>query len=180
MNTLSVFFIIFRADSKKVTISPLMGGITNQNYRVDSGNESFVLRIGGKGTHLLGIDRGREHTCTAIAAQTRRGRGSDPFPGKRRRAGHTLYRGRSYLTHNRCTTRHTATYRIWTCIATTRDQISPAHSRHLRRAYYTTLALKYGVTFPDTLPHVFALMEQIEQAIGPTPDPRPCHNDARQ
>src|SRR5258707_15233978 len=50
-------------------ISPLVGGITNQNYRVDIGEESFVLRIGGKGTHLLGIDRQRESICTAIAAQ---------------------------------------------------------------------------------------------------------------
>src|SRR5438132_5849314 len=50
-------------------ISPLAGGITNQNYRVDIGEESFVLRIGGKGTHLLGIDREHESICTAIAAQ---------------------------------------------------------------------------------------------------------------
>ena len=41
-------------------VTPLVGGITNQNYRVDVGGESFVLRIGGKGTHLLGIDRERE------------------------------------------------------------------------------------------------------------------------
>src|SRR5215467_9371476 len=51
------------------TVAPLVGGITNQNYRVDIGGETFVLRIGGKGTHLLGIDRGRESICTAIAAQ---------------------------------------------------------------------------------------------------------------
>src|SRR6059058_3178199 len=50
-------------------VSPLVGGITNQNYRVDIGGETFVLRIAGKGTHLLGIDRERESTCTAIAAQ---------------------------------------------------------------------------------------------------------------
>ncbi len=50
-------------------VAPLIGGITNQNYRVDIGGETFVLRIGGKGTHLLGIDRGRESICTAIAAQ---------------------------------------------------------------------------------------------------------------
>src|SRR5438477_12670453 len=50
-------------------VAPLIGGITNQNYRVDIGEETFVLRIGGKGTHLLGIDRGRESICTAIAAQ---------------------------------------------------------------------------------------------------------------
>src|SRR6266550_9600306 len=50
-------------------VAPLVGGITNQNYRVDIGGESFVLRIGGKGTHLLGIDRRRESICTTIAAQ---------------------------------------------------------------------------------------------------------------
>src|SRR6266567_524872 len=52
-----------------ILVTPLAGGITNQNYRVDIGGETFVLRIGGKGTQLLGIDRGHEHTCTAIAAQ---------------------------------------------------------------------------------------------------------------
>src|SRR5260370_9450560 len=50
-------------------VTPLVGGISNQNYRVDIGGETFVLRIGGKGTHLLGIDRGRESICTAIVAQ---------------------------------------------------------------------------------------------------------------
>src|SRR5436309_1418976 len=52
-----------------VTVTPLAGGITNQNYRLDTGRETFVLRIGGKGTHLLGIDRGRESICTSIASQ---------------------------------------------------------------------------------------------------------------
>src|SRR5258708_19278364 len=56
-------------NSTNFTITPLVGGITNQNYRVDNEEGSFVLRIGGKGTQLLGIDRGREHICTAIAAQ---------------------------------------------------------------------------------------------------------------
>src|SRR5437899_1372209 len=37
-------------------VAPLVGGITNQNYRVDIDGETFVLRIGGKGTHLLGIN----------------------------------------------------------------------------------------------------------------------------
>ncbi len=54
---------------KERIIAPLVGGITNQNYRVDIAGETFVLRVGGKGTRLLGIDRGREHTCTAIAAR---------------------------------------------------------------------------------------------------------------
>jgi hypothetical protein len=47
-----------------ISVTPLTGGITNQNYRVDIGSESFVLRVGGKGTHLLGIERERERACT--------------------------------------------------------------------------------------------------------------------
>src|SRR5256714_12220632 len=56
-------------NAAEALVTPLLGGITNQNYRVDIGGESFVLRIGGKGTHLLGIDRQRGSICTAIAAQ---------------------------------------------------------------------------------------------------------------
>src|SRR5436309_11463352 len=55
--------------SNNLVVAPLVGGITNQNYRVEVGGETFVLRVGGKGTQLLGIDRGHEHICTAIAAQ---------------------------------------------------------------------------------------------------------------
>src|SRR5437762_4899895 len=56
-------------DGAEIVVTPLIGGITNQNFRLDIRGESFVLRVGGKGTHLLGIDRGRERTCTALAAQ---------------------------------------------------------------------------------------------------------------
>ena len=56
---------------KERVVAPLVGGITNQNYRVDIAGETFVLRVGGKGTRLLGIDRGREHTCTACSIRSR-------------------------------------------------------------------------------------------------------------
>lgn len=47
--------------------SPLGGGITNRNYRIDVGDESFVLRIAGANTELLGIDRKNEY-LTNLAA----------------------------------------------------------------------------------------------------------------
>jgi thiamine kinase-like enzyme len=47
---------------------PLGGGITNRNFKVTVGGESFVLRIGGKDTELLGIDRDAEHAASRIAA----------------------------------------------------------------------------------------------------------------
>jgi len=44
-------------------VSELGGGITNRNYRVDVDGESFVLRIGGAKTALLGIDRAIERAA---------------------------------------------------------------------------------------------------------------------
>jgi thiamine kinase-like enzyme len=53
----------------RIVTAVLGGGITNLNYRVDVGGESFVVRIPGKNSELLGIDRGRECGCTRAASQ---------------------------------------------------------------------------------------------------------------
>lgn len=50
-------------------VSPLRGGITNHNYRVDVGGESFALRISGDKTDLLGINREYEYRTQHIAAE---------------------------------------------------------------------------------------------------------------
>ena len=51
-----------------VQVEVLTGGITNQNLKVDVGGESFVLRVAGKNTDLLGIDREAELAATEAAA----------------------------------------------------------------------------------------------------------------
>lgn len=51
----------------KPKTTPLGGGITNQNYRVDIGDESFVLRIVGEKTELLGINREYEYAANLAA-----------------------------------------------------------------------------------------------------------------
>ena len=159
------------------TVTPLIGGITNQNYRVDIGGESFVLRIGGKGTHLLGIDRLSESICTAIAAQM--GVGAQVL--------HFLASEEVLITRfivGNAVTPETAAQ------PTTLRRIVEAMKRYHAgppfpgtfspfetvRSYHR-LALRYGVTFPDTLPQVFALMAQIEQALGNVTALKPCHND---
>jgi thiamine kinase-like enzyme len=53
---------------RPVTVTPLPGGLTNRNYRVDIGDESFVIRLAGANTDLLGIDRDREDACSRLAA----------------------------------------------------------------------------------------------------------------
>jgi thiamine kinase-like enzyme len=48
---------------------PLRGGITNRNYRVSLGGLEYVVRITGRNTELLGIDRGAERlACEGAAA----------------------------------------------------------------------------------------------------------------
>src|SRR5919204_5928752 len=50
-------------------VEPLGGGITNRNFKVVAGGETFVLRIGGEDTELLGIDRDVEHDASLAAAE---------------------------------------------------------------------------------------------------------------
>jgi thiamine kinase-like enzyme len=51
-----------------IAVAPLPGGITNLNYKLSVGGQSFVLRIGGAETELLGIDRRCEHLAHRAAA----------------------------------------------------------------------------------------------------------------
>ncbi len=56
-------------DAADLTYSPLGVGITNRNSKVETGGESFVLRIAGANTDLLGIDRDTEYAASTIAAE---------------------------------------------------------------------------------------------------------------
>jgi thiamine kinase-like enzyme len=48
---------------------PLEGGITNRNYRVRFGERDYVVRLPGKDTGLLGIDRQAERLANEAAAK---------------------------------------------------------------------------------------------------------------
>jgi thiamine kinase-like enzyme len=48
---------------------PLEGGITNRNYLVTLGGNRYVIRVPGKDTSLLGIDRSAEREANENAAQ---------------------------------------------------------------------------------------------------------------
>jgi thiamine kinase-like enzyme len=47
----------------------LDGGLTNRNFRVRAGGDDVVVRLPGKDTELLGIDRVAEREATAAAAR---------------------------------------------------------------------------------------------------------------
>jgi thiamine kinase-like enzyme len=51
-------------------VEPLAGGLTNTNYKVTTGAGVFVVRISGKDTGLLAIDRANEVHNTIAASET--------------------------------------------------------------------------------------------------------------
>ena len=52
------------------SVEPLTGGLTNTNYKVTSPSGRYVVRISGKDTSLLAIDRENETHNTIAAAET--------------------------------------------------------------------------------------------------------------
>src|SRR6266702_8737467 len=55
---------------RPVVISPLSGGLTNENYLVESEGNRYVMRLPGQSTELLAIDRENEVYNTKAAAST--------------------------------------------------------------------------------------------------------------
>ena len=54
---------------RATAVVPIEAGITNRNYRVDVDGETFVLRLAGTDTELLGIDRAAEVEAGRVAAE---------------------------------------------------------------------------------------------------------------
>jgi thiamine kinase-like enzyme len=53
-----------------VSVSPLSGGLTNENYLVEAEGKRYVMRLPGRSTELLAIDRDNEVYNTEAAAET--------------------------------------------------------------------------------------------------------------
>jgi thiamine kinase-like enzyme len=57
-------------EDRDVTVSELSGGLTNANYLVDVDGERYVVRIPGRSTELLAVDRANERHNAEGAATT--------------------------------------------------------------------------------------------------------------
>ncbi len=59
----------FLADSKNIKKTPLSGGITNLNFKIDADGRAYVIRLAGAGTEQLGIKRDVEYAANYAAGQ---------------------------------------------------------------------------------------------------------------
>ena len=59
----------FFASAKDIKTTPLLGGITNLNFKVEADGNAYVLRITGADTDLLGIRRNVEYEANLAAGR---------------------------------------------------------------------------------------------------------------
>jgi thiamine kinase-like enzyme len=160
--------------------TPLTDGITNQNYRIDVSGDSFVLRIAGANTELLGIDRRNEYAAHRAAAAigvapeilyfiepegyiVSRFIEGKPLPPAEMGQPDNLRR---------------VTDTIWRVHAM--PAIPGTFSPFRVVEEYTETAQRYGVTFPNKFPWLLGKMQEIEFAFLQDPFlPCPCHNDGQ-
>jgi thiamine kinase-like enzyme len=154
----------------------LTGGITNHNFRVDVDGGSYVLRIGGNDTRLLGIDRAVEHAANLRAAEV--GVGPEviafiepegwlvtrfleaaPLPPDELRRPVNIARVAAALRRIHDAAPIPGHFDAYTVV----DD-------------YARVAEERGVTLPAAFAGLRALAERIRTARGPQAEV-PCHND---
>jgi thiamine kinase-like enzyme len=158
-------------------VETLGGGITNHNLRVTlDGDEVVVLRIAGRDTDLLGIDRRAERAATLAAASV--GVGPEVV-GFVEPEGYLVTRFITGLPVSPETMRRTEYVRR-AADALRRVHDGPAVPgrfdafRIVER--YRDIAAGRGVRIPAAYERADALAGVIEGVRGPQPL-RPCHND---
>lgn len=163
---------------KELNISPMSGGLTNTNYRVEVDGTPFFVRVPGESTELLAVDRANEHFNTKAAAAAGIGpkviyhlpesnimvlefiQGetmsneklqSPEMPGRIAKSLKMLHNGPRFMTDFNM-------FRL--------------------TEYYLDICKQQDVTIPDGYPERLPTVNQIEQAMLINPLPTvPCNND---
>lgn len=163
---------------KDVKVSQLSGGLTNENYLVESSGQKYVMRIPGQSTELLAIDRANEVHNTQAAATTGIGpRVLEHIPGLDVLVlefipGPTM--SAKTLQSKEMAGRMAASFR--------RLHRSPRFLEDFNMfrliEYYLGIVDQQQVTIPDDYREWLPAVAQIEQAVAAGALPSvPCHND---
>jgi thiamine kinase-like enzyme len=166
------------SDATDLKSTPLTDGITNQNYRIDVGGESFVLRIAGANTELLGIDRSNEYAAHQAAAVIGIAPAILYFIEPEGYIISRFVEGKpiplEQMAQSENLSRVTQAIRQVHGMPAIPGTFSPFRVVE----DYSQTAQRYAVTFPDNFDWLLARMHEIETAFLQDPfSPCPCHND---
>ena len=161
---------------RPATIEVLGGGITNRNFKVSVDGGAYVLRIGGKDTELLGIDRRAEHEASLAAAAVGVGPEVVAFVEPEGYLVTRFIEGQVVVPE--AMREPEPLGRVAQALrAIHNGPPIPARFDPFRVVEaYAAIATANGVPLPAAFERARALAAEVEQARGPTPE-RPCHND---
>jgi thiamine kinase-like enzyme len=157
-------------------VTPLDGGITNRNFKVEVDGAAYVLRMGGKKTDLLGIDRSVEHAASLRAEEIGVGPGVVDFVASE---GWLVTR---FIVGRPLTLEEMRSASVLPRVA---DALRRLHSAaaipgrfdaHAVVDDYRAEAEANGVVIPAEFVAAREVSERIRAARGPQPLV-PCHND---
>ena len=165
-------------DGLEPEVTPITIGITNRNFRVDIGGESFVIRLSGKDTDLLGIDRAAENEAASAAA--RAGVAPEVFAYlPERSALITRFVQGSHIPEEDLEREDVLGAVVRSVKAIHAGPPIPSSFPVFRIVEdYRAIAEGRGVTVPTAFDEVHAKADDIERAFAAQPlMDRPCHND---
>lgn len=162
---------------RDVTTSVLGGGITNHNVKVEvAGEGAFVLRVVGKDTQLLGIDRLVEHEASLAAAAVGVGPEVVAFVEPEGYLVTRFIEG-SIVPVEQMREPETIRRVAVALRAIHRGPPLPARFNSFRVVEeYRTTAFAHGADVPAAYAAARQVARRIERARGAAPE-RPCHND---
>ena len=161
---------------RQAGVEPLGGGITNHNFKVTLDDGVYVLRIGGKDTQYLGIERRAEFEATVAAAAAGVGPEVVEFVEPDGYLVTRFIQGTAVPPEE---------MRRPVNIRRTAEALRRVHDgRPLRNRFdafrivelYRDTAVAGGVVIPDEYSWAQEQAHIVEAACGP-PVERPCHND---
>jgi len=157
-------------------VEVLGGGITNHNFKVDVSGVPYVLRIAGRDTALLGIDRSVEHEASLAAAAVGIGPEVVAFVEPE---GYLVTRFIEGTIVPLAKMREPETIRrvTQTLRAVHRGPSLPGRFISFRVVEdYRTTAFAHGAEVPASYAWARQVARRVERARGAFPE-RPCHND---
>ncbi len=163
---------------RDVIVEPLPGGITNRNFRAEVDGRPFVVRLAGKDTELLGVDRVAEELAGRAAAAA--GVGPEVV---------------AFLPQHACLVTRFVTGAPIPEADLQREDVLASVVRSIKAIHgmppipsafpvfrlvegYAEVARARGVEPPAAWDEVHAIAGRVEEAFAAAPPSlRPCHND---
>ncbi len=157
-------------------VSPLEGGITNRNFRVDVDGESYVARAPGKDTDLLGIDRDHELEAAQRAADLGIGPPVVAFVEPEGSLITRYVEGRPADALDRSPQLAAAAVLLRRFHESA--PIAPIFDWYRVPVDYAATARDHGVDVPRAYDDAMVVAERVRGAFAAAPEPGcPCHND---